>query len=291
MATENVGVKEPAQKDKKKNLFGAAKTPDQIIYRLLKRNDKLRNDTPPYPPYRRFPNTDIIKWEEGTRAIRYLPGFTSIFVDEQEAGNRVIPDNVLNNPNNRFEIIDGDIKVRPHEKTKLMFLDYCNRNSESPYRTGQQEALFARYSEEKTIDNLADKQEKQQEAMEKAFGATEEQMAFHAKYLGINMIDGVTQATRTLKAIKTDYRQYAFDNPEKFISTFDDGELKDKYVIEKAIENKIISLDIVPGKAAWTSSKEEICDMVAGITPVESLFNFSKLKAGEAMMKRLRELI
>lgn len=288
MATDTVGIKEPTKKEKK-NLFGTAKAPDLIIYRLVKENQKLREDTPRFPPYKRFPNTDIIQWEEGTRAIRFLPGFTSIFVDEQEAGNRVIPDNVLNNPNNRFEIIDGEIKVRPHEKTKRQFLDMCNRNADSEYRTGNIQGIFSKYSEETKIDNLAKKQESQQEAIDKAFNASPEQMAFHVKYLNIPTIDVVNNSTRTFKAIQADYRQYAIDNPENFIKTFDDGELKDKYVIEKAIEENVISLTLIPGKASWTSSKEEICDIITGTTPVESLFNFSKLKAGESMIERLRK--
>jgi hypothetical protein len=47
----------------KKKIFGKQKAADLIIYRLLKQNNiKLRDDTPLYPPYIRFPNYDIITW-------------------------------------------------------------------------------------------------------------------------------------------------------------------------------------------------------------------------------------
>lgn len=283
-------------KKEKKSIFGAERKPDQIIFRLLQPNQKLRDDTPMYPPLKMFPNTDIITWNFGTtdkpdwseRAIRYLPGYATIFVDEQEKDGRVIAKDILDRAP-KFEIIDGDIRVRPTEKTKLQFLDICNRNIDSPNRTGRVEILFGRYTEAKKIEQLAGMQEKQQEALEKAFKASDEQIAYHAKYLGIPMIDGPTSATRTAKAIITDYRQVAIDNPELFLKTYDDEDLKFKFLIEKAIEGNVISLTLIPGKAIWVGSKEEICEITEGTTAVESLFNFSKLKAGEGLVKRLTD--
>ena len=282
----------------KRSGFGEKKQPSLIIYRLIKRNDKLRDATPPYPPYIRFPNTDIITWQyknedgstmTGTRAIRYLPGFGSIFVDEQEAGNRVIPDTVLNNPNNRFEVKDGQIIVRAHEKTKLQFLDMCNRNADSEYRTGILEPIFVRYSEDKLIKEKSDKLSKQREAIQKAFSADERQIEFHAKYLGIPMIDPTNNASRTFEAVKTDYEQAALENPEHFLNTFDDGDLKVKFLIQRAIEDNLINLKSIAGKAIWTYTKDIICDISAGSTPLDSLFNFSQLKAGEGMLKKLMD--
>lgn len=282
----------------KKKIFGTQKKPDMIIYRLVKKNDKLRDDTPPYPPYKRFPNTDIISWNYGTddkpewgeRAIRFLPGYSTIFVDEQEKNGRVLPENVINNPNNRFEIINGEIRVRPHEAAKIYFLDICNRNVESEHRTGKTEGLFARYSEEKRVIDLQGKQKLQKEAIEKAFTADENQVAFHAKYLGISTIDPSTAASRTYEAVLADYRQMAIDNPKNFLDTFDDQDLKLKFHIETAIETGVINLKLVPGKAVFSSTKEEICDVPVSqdLTPiVDALFIFSQGREGAALIKKI----
>jgi|ERR1700760_651743 len=300
MATENVALKEPV-KVSKKSPFDKAKAPDSIIYRLVQRNDKLREDTPLYPPYKRFPNTDLIRWNYGTekepdwgeRAIRWLPNYNTIFVDEQEKGNRPIDPKVLDNPNLRFEIINGDISVRPHERMKLLFLDYCNRNVDSPYKTGRVQGIFARYSEEKRVEDLKSKQEKQKIAMEKAFSADEAQVAFHAKYLGISTIDPQTGGTRTYDAILTDYRQVAMDEPKRFIETFDDEDLKLKYKIETALESNSINLNLIPGKAIFTATKEEICDVPVSQDikyVVDSLFIFSQKKEGANLVKKLNDL-
>jgi hypothetical protein len=132
----------------KKKIFGQQKKPDVVLYRLIKENDRtIRKDTPQFPPYKRFPNTDIIVWEDATREIRWLPGEQSIFVDEQEKNGRNIPENIIHNPNNRFEIIDGEIRVRPHEKTKILFLDMCNRNADSKHSTGTIQPLFRKLME------------------------------------------------------------------------------------------------------------------------------------------------
>lgn len=287
-------IKEPIKQQK--SPFGKPKKADIIVYRLVERNNKLRDDTPPYPPYKRFPNTDIITWNFGTeqnpdwreRAIRYLPGFQSIFVDEQEANGRVIPEQVIANAP-RFEIIEGEIKVRPHEHTKIKFLDLCNRNVNSPNRTGRVEAIFEKYSEENVVKQKSDKLKAQREAIILAASASDEQIAFHAKYLDVSLIDPVTQATRTKEAIKADYEEAALGNPEKFTETFNDPDLKMKWLIENALDNNVISLTLIPGKAAWVGSKEEICEMPAGMFPAEALFNFSQTKDGEELAKRLKK--
>lgn len=206
----------------KKKIFGQQKKADVIIYRLIKENDRtVRTDTPRFPPYKRFPNTDIIVWEDGTREIRWLPGEQSIFVDEQEKNGRKIPENIIHNPNNRFEIIEGDIQVRPHEKTKIYFLDICNRNADSEHRTGTVEALFTKYTEEKRIEELGNRQNKQKEAFEKAFAASDTMVYQQAIHLNIPLIDNLTQASRDYEAIVTDYRQTAMDNPVKFLEVYD----------------------------------------------------------------------
>lgn len=205
----------------KSKIFGKQKDADVVIYRLVKENDRtIRMDTPRFPPYKRFPNTDIIVWEGGTREIRWLPGEQSIFVDEQEKNGRKIPDNILHNPNNRFEIIEGDVTVRPHQKTKIQYLDICNRNVESKHRTGTVEGLFAKYTEVKRVADLRAKQDKQKEAMEKAFAAKDEVIMAHALALNIPLIDNLTQASREYGAIVADYRQIAMDNPDAFLKVF-----------------------------------------------------------------------
>lgn len=227
MAEPIIAPKEPAIKPEeapKKKIFGEQKQPDLVVYRLIEKNDRtLRMDTPEYPPYKRFPNKDIIVWEGGTREIRWLPGEQSIFVDEQEKNGRRIPENIIDNPNNRFEIIDGYIKVQPHQKTKIYFLDICNRNAESKYRTGSVAVLFKKFTEETRIEELKTKQVKQKEAMQKSFDATDEQVYAHARILNIPLINNLTGGSRDYEAIVTDYRQAALDNPVEFLKVFDTG--------------------------------------------------------------------
>lgn len=228
---KKASVKEKiADTPKKQSGIPQKKAADVVLYRLLKKNDRtIRTDTPEYPPYKRFPNTDIIVWEDSTREIRWLPGENSIFVDEQEANGRKIPDNILHNPNNRFEIVDGYIRVQPHQKTKIKFLDMCNRNIESEYRTGTVEAFFSRYTEEIRVTELKGKQEKQKEAMLKAFDATPELIYFHATHFNIPLINSLTGGSREFEAIQSDYRQLAMDFPDEFLKVFDDEMLKAKF--------------------------------------------------------------
>lgn len=247
MAEPIVDVKEPAIKQSavepiKKSVVNL-KQPDRIIFRLVKENDRTqRTDTPRYPPYLRFPNKDIIVWEykdeqgepyTATREIRWLPGEPSIFVDEQEKDGRKIPDNILNNPNNRFEVNDGDISVRPHERTKIYFLEICNRNVDSKHRTGTVEGLFRRYTEEIRIAELQVKQKNQKEAMLKAFDADDALVYFQAIHLNIPILNNVTGASREIEAIRADYQQAAMDTPVEFLKIFNNADLNSKFKLGK----------------------------------------------------------
>jgi stalled ribosome alternative rescue factor ArfA len=222
---KKIQIVEPPQKS-----VVPLKSPSNVVYRLLKQNDRTqRTDTPLYPPYKRFPNIDIIVWEDATREIRWLPGEQSIFVDEQEKNGRKIPENILNNPNNRFEIIDGEIRVRPHEKTKILFLDMCNRNADSKHSTGTIQPLFRKYTEKQRVEDLGIKQRKQKEAINKSFEASPDLVYFHARHLNIPLMDSVTGASREIDALITDYRQMAMDFPVEFLKVFDDENLTAKF--------------------------------------------------------------
>ena len=159
----------------------------------------------------------------------------------------------------------------------------------SPNRTGRVEGVFEKYSEENVIKQKSDKLKKQREAITLASQASTEQIAFQAKYLGVSIIDSVTQATRTLEAIKADYEEAALSDPERFIETFNDPELKMKWLIENAIDNNVINLSLVPGKAIWFGSKEALCEIPSGLIAAEALFNFSQTTEGEGMAKRLKK--
>lgn len=198
-----------------------------VIYRMVKANTKVegRDDTPLYPPYRRVKNTDTIVWkdEEGNeseRAIRYLRGWDTIFVDEQEKNGRVISENTINNPQNFFEIVDGELKIQPHEAAKLKFWEMCNHNVNSEHKTGRVAGFMAKYSEEDSVKTLAKTQEAQKKAMDIAYAVKEEDMYESAQKAGIPLIDINNGASRTPEAITADFRQLALSKPDDFLKIF-----------------------------------------------------------------------
>jgi len=235
MANETVGNAPAATKPN----FGPKKAPDSVVFRLLIQNKKIRPDTPRYPPYMRIPNTDVIVWqkkdpktgdilEEGTRSIRYLPGEKSIFVDEQEKNGRVIPAQVLNNPNNRIEIIDGDIRCKPHETAKIQFLDMCNRNQDSEYRTGRTMPLFSRYNSTRSDKERLELGKLKLRSMQLAASIEEQEMIAHVEKLRIAMTDDTTNESRKDEAIIADYYQVASEDPKRFLETYEQVKKKQK---------------------------------------------------------------
>jgi hypothetical protein len=150
-----------------------------------------------------------------------LPGEKSIYVDEQEKNGRTIAPTLLDNPNNRFEIIDGEIKVPVSHKQKIEFLDKCNRNADSPCRnpSSRTPPTFRRYTEDGNAAEMLKKQELQAQAIEAAKNATDEQIVAHVKALGIRMEDS-DGVDRSEAAILLDYRQIAMDTPDVFMKSF-----------------------------------------------------------------------
>lgn len=198
--------------------------PTQIIFRLINENPiiKGRTDVPRYPPYISLKNTDTIVWtdektgERYDRSIRYLTGYESVFVDEQEKNGRVISQNILENPANKFEIISGEMKFRPSEKAKILFSRMRNANADSEYRTGRVTALYSEYSEAKEIAIKKEKQELQKEAFEKAYKVSDDEIIKYSQSLNISLVDE-TGATRVMEAIATDFREIAIENPKQFL--------------------------------------------------------------------------
>ncbi len=66
MVAEPISKPKTSKGDNKKSLFGEMREAKLVIYKMIKKNPKLRQDTPEYPPYRNFKNTDIIRWNWGT---------------------------------------------------------------------------------------------------------------------------------------------------------------------------------------------------------------------------------
>lgn len=268
------------------------KAAEKVVYRLIKQNEKTREDTPLYRPLIILQNTDTISENGQLRNIRYIKGHKSIYVEDQEEGNRPLPENLVHNQQNKIQVVDGFIEVSPKDKTLIEFLDKTNKNQDSKFRYGNTTPLFKRVTEDTEVDERLSKQDLVEQALKLAASADDIQLEFHAKYLEIPILDPYTNASRSIKAIKADYKQTALDSPKKFIDSFNDPELKTRYWLDRAVNEKTIDINTVVGQAIWGSSKAEICAIPSGTDHkniMETLFVFALSKNGGDLLKQLKE--
>lgn len=268
------------------------KAAEKVVFQLLKPNAKIRLDTPDYKPYIRLKNTSNIFYEGEVRKIRYLKGYKSIFVDEQEPENRPVAEGIVNSSQNQIEVIEGKIEVNPNDSMKIKYLRMCSYNANSEYRDNQTVPLFAELTPDAKSKEQAKKQDLMLEAVETSKTADDQQIAFHAQYLGIPFVDQATGASRTPEAIKVDYRQKAFDDPAVFLETFNSMELRIRYWISRAIEERVIDLTSKVGWAIFGGSKADICTIPSG-TDIrniqEALYLHANKRTGEDFLKQLRD--
>jgi len=255
--------------------------------------DMRENRQVPERKFRPFHNivyTSQIVWNKQRRNIRYYDGCTSLFVEEQPKDKEAIDQLIRSTRRRNFE--HGMIAVYGDERMLLLYLMICSWNVESPFRTRTANQIFRPLDENRKATQEAARLDKIDEAMGLAKDASEIKMRIHANYLDIPTIDEMTGNELSEKALKTEYRKYAINNPEKFIESYGDKTIELKYYIDKAIQQGIINYTTTPNKATWQNGNV-ICD-ISGLRSAEGaaakLLELSQLEEGEEFVLQLKAI-
>lgn len=286
---------------------------EKYVYYLVNKNPQLNNTveirsnktvpTEDYPPTVTIPNQSSVAWPggkdwdgenrpRGLYIIRYYVGCSSLFADKQPKDKDIL-EQFLKNPGNEITFGKGRVEISAYDTMKKLFMDMASFNQDSPYRAAHVKVFYKAYNEFNEKEAEGDLLDQQFEAMGLAKKATEKQIRFHAKYLGIPTFNQDTGMDRPLKLIKVDYLKAASADSKKFISTFSDTSLKIKHWISEAIANGNINTTLQPNKAIWQNSKSEICDIPGSSKTdviITHLFEFAQKKEGEEFLNQLRSL-
>lgn len=251
------------------------------VYFLVEKNPEVNNTfdlktnrlipTPQYRPSTTVPTTSTIVWPggkdpfgderpKGVHLIRYYVGCTNLFVDKQPKDKDVI-EALLRNSGNHVEFIGGRHDVYDFDVMKKMFMDLASYNADSKYRNPRVRAIYKGYDEVREKQNQGDLLKLKRKALNLAADASEKQLAFHAKFLGIPFINYDTQDKRDTASIRIDYEAIAESDPQRFIDTYGDKALRSKYWIQEALDSGLISTSLLPGSSVWTKNKTTICNV------------------------------
>jgi hypothetical protein len=297
--------------------------PAFYIFRLTEKFPELFKGSSPYPARLDLPVSDTILWPYlddrpvgfdenfdpkdvyySPRAIRYVAGSSSIFVDEQEKNSEAYKlDNngrnrLLDNEANKRDLTfqNAEIRVPSHNRVLRNYL-WCNNQCKNQFakandRGNKYKMLNAKYEmldfggKDQVTITLGQSRAK---AYELAKTARTEQLLPHAKFLGISFIHYDTNEPKDMEAIKEEYIDYAYKNPEAFMKSFTDPKVKIMYQIRNLVEQGDITIGgKTAGQAHWVSTGGLITQLPADRDAVEFLAEFAITKDGEEFSNNLR---
>jgi hypothetical protein len=264
------------------------KEPKEYIFQLV---DKFYTSTsnfkrPPYPETYMIRNADVIFDQETgmERNIRYLEGVGTIFEDEQEHlsdfKKRQRPD---------IKFING-ILVVPSNRTSLVkFLTISNMNEGNKNPIAGTRHVYRLLDFEAQEEQAINKAETRMDAMKLAMSAPVENMIPHAQFLGVRFKNQYGD-DRGDKAIRVDYLDFADNNPEAFIKSYNNPLVKVEYIIRKGVNVSLIDLDTNKGQAIWGDSKKFIAQIPDNQNAIKFLSEFCLTEKGKDFYAQLKTM-
>ena len=234
------------------------------VYELISKA-KRKNGMPQYPIVSLLKAEDII-FDPTTgenRKIRYVPGETSIFADEQPENARMREPIAFNN---------GYLFVDHTNPTLKKYLDTCNANGSNPHRIKSKNIMFKIKDNEKSAKDKISKVNDTIDAVQAALKMPLHELVGYAKVLGVN-------TDKSVDEIRWDMKIQAENNPKGFLAGMNDPRTEMKQLLLMAQESGIIRMD--KKAITWVSSGNTICVPAIGTKPIDRMVDFCSEGEGE----------
>jgi len=226
-------------------------------YELYKPTDeKGRKVDSLYPPSYILANTGRA-YDPNTkrqRKWRFLASEESIWADEQSDLSPTEEAQLLASPENNMEFVNGKMWVSGKEENKIkamLIQDICENNTN---KLKDKVAEFRLINPETAILKSLEGLDVEFEAIQAAGNASLEEMKEYAYALGIN-----TQQSDA--GIKRDFFMAAKANPAYFVKNYVNPTNRFKFALFTAMQENIVSPNIVENQLIWVESKMHICDV------------------------------
>lgn len=284
----SLSLKKPAAKKTKKK-------PDMYVFRLVREHPKTHEGSSIFPPRYIITNQDNVLFNYGTddepdfrpRQIRYLDGYPTIFVDEQEEkGN--ITDAVTGNPKNIISFDNGHLVVPAWNKPLYDFLMSCNQCEQNKNKLKQVKNTYRLLDFANSDVDVVEIGKRKDLAYDMARNSSLDEMIPHAKFLGISFVHASTGEERDWDAVREDYKSKALENPENFLLFVNNPRIKTIFLIEKGLERGIITTSLVKGQLHWMSSKQLITPLDTSKSAKEAIADFATTEEGDSFVKTLK---
>ena len=244
------------------------------IYKLARGGKKDKNGRPNYPVVYMVKAEDVIYDPEKdvNRKIRYIPGETSIFEDEQKEDSKVKSPITFSN---------GFLMVDRTNPTLRKYLDMCNLNESNPNRDKRIRPAFKLMNNQVDAKKRINKIMVELDAVKTALEMPLEKLVGYAKVLGINV-------DKSTDEIRYDMKVMATKDPHGFMSGMDDPKTETKEIILKAQEYNIINMGV--SEISWIKGDQRpvITHVPLGVKPVDHMADYCLSGKGEATMEHIK---
>jgi len=273
-----ISVVEPQQEKKApiQHSFGRKKD-GPTVYELL------QSYTDPKTKQKKYPLVYMIKAEDiiydpikgVNRKIRYIPGESSIYEDEQKKDAKVKTPITFN---------EGFLIVGKQNPTLKKFMDHHNQNANNPNRMSNVSSIYQEKDPSKQAKVDIKKSAAEVDAMSLALKMPLEKLIGYAKVLGVKVDKSVDE-------IRYDMKIKAQKNPVAFIKGLDNPLTGIKETILAAKEYRII--DIQKNRVNWVMGTERplITHVPIGKEAVDYFADFCKVGEGEGVLKEIKRQI
>lgn len=209
------------------------------------------------------------------RKIRYIPGESSIYEDEQKENSKV---------KSPILFTEGVLVVNNQNPTLLDYLNNCNGNKNNPNRMRDKQPTFVMVDKSRDAKAIINREMKEIDAMQLALKMPINKLIGYAKVLGVNV-------EKSTEEIRYDMRILAKKSPESFITGLDDPMTEIKETILTAEEYAIIKME--PNRVSWRKGDQTsmICHVPVGKKPVDHFAGFCMEKEGELVLAEIKKQI
>lgn len=253
---------------------------NRVIFELVERSS---DPTRPFRPLHIISSVDnIYDPKTGTeRTIRYIPGVSSIFVDEQHIDPAFMNVGLI-------EFHRGRCVVPKTEASLLAFLNATNQNQTNENRKKNRMPIFKELDIMQEASSDFERSTIKRRAVEAAWYDVDnniDAMYFYARVLGIQT------SKLEEKMIINKYISAAESNPELFLKHHKSPRNEHKYFVMTALDKGLISSKHIAGQIVWSDTKGIITILPAGKNEVDYTTDFMIDKDNEETYLLLKEKV
>jgi len=254
-----------------------------FVFQLVGSFSKIHPEDLPFPKYMSIPNEDYIIDENGKeRAIRYLEGVDTIFVDEQND----VPEHIASRrPDISFR--DGILRISKHKRTFAKFMMDSNRYDGKENRIGGRPPIYTLLNHEVVAEGRLKASMNKSEAMNLAKVTDIPTMVAHAKYLNIQFINTLGDV-KSNEELRADYMEVAEAKPLEFLRSFNDPSMRVKYKVSQAFAEGVISAGIITGSVCWTKDNSVITKIPSGANAITHITNYCMTSDGKDLWEKIK---